>query len=174
MRFTYYLVTIFLLSMNISCSSYKQFRYITEEFEIPTKIFKADYTQAWQAVLLVMKNYDLEFTSQESGVIKTRWISNTLELNFSDSFSRHDSVKEAKFKLIVNLVKGYRTGREVSKVTVFKRQLIEKDFLQGWKELPTDNVLEKTVLYRIERKLKIDNKLKIIEQQQSDEAEDKF
>jgi hypothetical protein len=72
-------------------------------------------------------------------------------------------VKAAKFKLIVNVVRGFRASREVTKVTIYKRQLMEQDFLQGWKEFSTDGIIEKTLLYRIERLIATDNKLKEID-----------
>lgn len=153
------------------CASYEQFKYITEEFEIPNQVFKADFNQTWQAVIQIMKKYDLSVQNQEAGVLKTRWVDNTLELNFADSFGNNDAVKAARFKLIVNVVKGYRGTREVAKVTVFKRQMVEHDFLQGWKIIPSDGILEKSVLYRIDRIIQIDNKLKMIDEQRSKEAE---
>ena len=156
------------------CASYDQFRYVTEEFEIPSKVFNADYTQTWQAVLQIMAKYDLELKNQEAGVVKTRWIDNTLETNFADSFGGSDAVKAAKFKLILNVVKGFRGNQEVSKVTVFKRQLIEQDFLQGWKVVPTDGILEQSLLYRVERLLNIDKKLKKIEREKAKELEASF
>lgn len=167
------LLCAFVLSVS-ACSSYKKFQYLSEEFEIPSQIFKADFNEAWQAVVKVMKKYDLAYHNQEAGVIKTRWIDNTLELNFADSFGKNDSVKAAKFKIVLNIVKGYRGSREVSKVTVYKRQLVEQDFLQGWKEVPTDGIVERTILYRIEREIEINNKLKAIEEQKSKEAEEAF
>ena len=110
-----------------------------------------------------MKKFDIASQNQEAGVIKTCWIDNTLELNFADSFGTSDSVKAAKFKILVNVVKGFRAGREVAKVTFYKRQLVEQDFLQGWKEIPSDSIQEKTLIYRIERIITIDNKLKDID-----------
>ncbi len=157
-----------------SCSSYKQFQHIAEEFEIPSKVFRATYDQAWQAVLQVMQKYDLALQNQEAGIIRTRWVDNTLEMNFADSFGSNDAVKGAKFKVIINVVKGFRSSREVSKITVYKRQLVEQDFLQGWKEIPTDSIFEKTLLYRISRVISIDNKLKKIELKKSQEAEASF
>lgn len=156
------------------CSSYQQFQHVAEEFEMPSKLFKSTYNQTWQAVLQVMQKYDLELQSQEAGVIKTRWIDNTLQLNFSDSFGSRDSVKAARFKLVVNVVKGFSGSREVAKVTVFKRQMVEQDFLQGWKVTRSDGILEKTLLYRIERVILIDNKLKKIEEEKSKEIEESF
>lgn len=165
---------IVLMATGIGCSSYEQFRYITEEFEIPNKVFRFDYNQTWLAVLQVMKKYNLELTNQEAGVIKTRWQDNTLEVNFADSFGSSDSVKAARFKLIINVVKGFRSNKEVTKVTVYRRQMIEQDFLQGWKVIPTDGILEKTILYRIDRNLKIASKLKQIEEQKAKELEANF
>jgi hypothetical protein len=147
----------------ISCSSYQNFKYVTEEMEMPSQVFKADFNQTWQAVIQVMKKYDIASQNQEAGVIKTRWIDNTIELNFADSFGTSDSVKAAKFKILVNVVKGFRGGREVAKVTFYKRQLVEQDFLQGWKEIPSDGIQEKTLIYRLERIISIDNKLKDID-----------
>ncbi len=156
------------------CSSYKQFQYIAEEFEIPSQVFRNDYSQTWQAVLQIMQRYDLSLQNQEAGIIKTRWIDNTLELNFADSFGSRDAVKAARFKLILNVVKGFRGTREVTKVTVFKRQMVENDFLQGWKVVRSDGILEKTILYRIERILAVDRRLKKIEEQKAKEQEANF
>ena len=165
-----YIIPLFFLLFT-SCTSYEQFRYITEEFEIPQKVFKNDYNQTWLAVLQVMTKYDLAVQNQEAGIIKTRWIDNTLELNFTDSFGTRDSIKAAKFKVIVNVVKGYRGNKQISKVTVFKRQMVERDFLQGWKIIPSDGIFEKVSLYRIKRILTIDTKIKKIEEARNKEIE---
>ncbi len=157
-----------------ACSSYEQFRYVTEEFEIPARIFSFDYNQTWLATLEVAKKYDLEFKNQEAGVIKTRWIDNTSEVNFNEKFNSSEGVKAAKFKVIINVVKGYRNGREVAKVTVYRRQMIEQDFLQGWKVIPSDGVIEKTILYRISRQIKIRNNIRKLEEQRANEIEESF
>ena len=155
------------------CASYEKFRQVTEELEIPAKVFKADYNQTWQAVILVMRKFDIAQQNQEAGFIKSRWMDNTLEVNFADSFGSSDAVKAAKYKLVVNVVKGYRSAREVTKVTIYKRQLIEQDFLQGWKEVTTDGISEKVLLYRIERLIARDNKLKEIDKVREKEQMEK-
>jgi hypothetical protein len=157
---TLLIVLVFVLS---SCANYEKFRQVTEEMEIPSRVYKADYNQTWQAVIQVMRKFDIAQQNQEAGFIKTRWMDNTLEVNFADSFGSSDSVKAAKYKMVVNVVKGFRSSREVTKVTIYKRQLIEQDFLQGWKEVTTDGISEKTLLYRIERLIATDNKLKEID-----------
>lgn len=169
-KFYLFLGTLLLLS---GCASYEKFRQVTEELEIPSKIYKADYNQTWQAVISVMRKYDIAQQNQEAGFIKTRWMDNTLEVNFADSFGSSDAVKAAKFKLVVNVVKGFRASREVTKVTIYKRQLVEQDFLQGWKEVSPDGIMEKTLLYRIERLIAIDNKLKEIDKAREKEQLEK-
>ena len=111
---------------------------------------------------------------REAGIIKTRWIDNTLEVNFADSFGSKDAVKAARFKLVLNVVKGFRGSREVSKVSIFKRQMVERDFLQGYKVIPSDGILEKTILYRIERLILMEKRLKAIEEKKRREEEESF
>lgn len=156
------------------CTSYENFKFITEDLEIPTQVYRADYNKVWQEVMKITNKYPREVYNQDAGVIKTRWIDNTLELNFADSFGSNDSVKSAEFKLIINVVKGYRGTKEVSKVTVFKRQRVEQDFLQGWKVIKTDGILEKSILYRLERALTIEARLQEIEDKKTKEAEKNF
>ncbi len=156
-----------------SCASYEKFKLITEELEIPSEIYVADYNQTWQAVIQVMKRYDISYQNQESGKIKTRWMDNTLQVNFTDSFGNSDAIKAAEFKLLVNVAEGYSYGRKVTKVTVYKRQRIEHDFLQGWKEKQPDGIQEKTLLYRIGKLIEIDTKLKELDKaREKEELED--
>ena len=158
-KIIYLLISVILYG----CSSYEQFRHVTEDFEIPSVVLVSDFTQTWQAVLQVMRKYDIAVENRQAGIIRTRWIDNTQEKNFTDSFSKNDEVRAARYKLILNVTKGFRRGREVSKVTVYKRQFLEQGFLQGWKEVPSDSITEKSILYRVQRKVAIDNKLRAIE-----------
>jgi hypothetical protein len=156
------------------CSSYENYKLVSEDLEIPSHVYRADYNKVWQEIMKITNKFEREVYNQEAGVIKTRWKDNTLELNFADSFGSNDAVKSAQFKLIINVVKGYRGNKEVSKVTVFKRQRVEQDFLQGWKIIRSDGILEHTILYRLERALAIESKLQDIEDKKSKEAEKNF
>lgn len=170
-----FLFIFIIFSVNFSgCTSYEQFQQLAEETEIPSQLYKTTYNQTWQAVLEIMQKYDLQLKNQEAGVIKTRWIDNTNQLNFNEAFGSQDMVKAARFKIIINVVKGFRGTREVSKVSVFKRQMIEKDFLQGWKVVRSDGILEKTILYRVDRILKRENMIKEIEEKKAKEEESSF
>lgn len=168
------LVIISIILSVSGCASYEKFRQISEELEIPSKIYKADFTQTWQAVLQVMKRYDLDKTNREAGKIVTRWMDNTLEVNFTDSFASSEAVKAAERKITISVAEGYSYGRKVTKVTIFKRQKVEQDFLQGWREIPTDGILEKTILYRIGVIIKNDNKQKELDKKREKELLEQF
>lgn len=157
-----------------SCASYDEFKKVTEEYEFPSRVFRADFNQTWQAVIKIMKKYEIAQQNQESGYIKTRWIDNTLQLNFTNSFGSGEDVKVARFKLVINVTRGFAYGGEVSKVTVYKKQLIEKDFLQGLKPVFSEGILEKTILYRIETIIANDNKLKELDKELEREQLESF
>ena len=106
-------------------------------------------------------------------MLKTRWHNNTLEVNFADSFGGSDSVKSAKYKLILNISRGFQENREVAKVSLYKRQMVEQDFLQGWKVVPSDGITEKKILYRIQRVIFIEGELKKIQDARIKEAEER-
>ena len=77
----YFLKLASLTFLLASCTSYEQFKHVTEDFEVPAKTFKHSYNQTWVAVLEVMRDFEIELQNQESGVIKTRWKDNTIEMN---------------------------------------------------------------------------------------------
>ena len=83
-------------------------------------------------------------------------------------------VKSARFQLQLNVTKGFQGNREVAKVTLYKRQLVEQDVLQGFKEIPSDGILEKTILYRINQLIKIEKRLDKIQKQKGKGTAGKF
>ena len=123
------------------------------------RTYLTDFNTAWQATLDSLKNSRLDVSNQESGFLKTKWIDNTAEKNFSDSFGSTDVYLKAQYRFRVNLSKSY-VGQQASvKVTVLKEQLVQKDVLESPKRLETDSVDEQTLLYRIGRLISMKMKL---------------
>lgn len=160
------------LFLFISCSSYKEFQSLREEDVVPYKILPFDFDQTWQATLQVLQKMDLSMQSQELGVIKTRWIDNTVELNFADAFGKQESIKSARFKLVVNVTRQDKLTRSFTKVSIYKRQMVEKEFLQGSKPERSDGTLETTLLYRINRVLEMEKELKRLKEIKSKQLEE--
>lgn len=170
LTFVAILGTFILLS---SCSTYQQFQRLMEEADVPTEIIEGNYPAVWQAALKVL-NFPMIIKDEDTGIIKTDWVDNTREVNFSDSFGSSDAIKGARYKLIVNLVAGNMGNKEFTKIRILRRQFIEHDFLQGWKEIPTDGILEKTLLYRIKRLVQIDTTLKELERKKQEKELNSF
>ena len=126
-----------------SCASYEKFRQVTEEFELAFQVYPATYDQTWLAVIFIMKKFEILKRDQVLGIIKTRWSDNTKSYNFANVFGSSRDVKSARFQLQLSVSKGFQGGREVSRVTLYKRQLVEQDILQGFKETFSDGILEK-------------------------------
>lgn len=166
-------ISLFLLLLS-SCASYERFRQVTEEYEFPSQVYNATYDKTWLAMISVMKKFDIILRSQESGTIKTRWMDNTKSYNFANVLGSKRNARSAQFQLQINVVKGFRGGREVARVTLHKRQLLEQDVLQGFKEIPSDGIMEKIILYRIERLLKIEDKLDEIQRMREREQLEGF
>ncbi len=167
---------IFILFIFFSCASYDQFKEVTNDLSIPTETYSVDYNRTWKAVieLVTQSNFPILEQNQEAGVIKTRWSDNTTEVNFADSFGSTDRIKAAQFKLTINVAKGFRLNQEVTQVSIIKRQLIENDFLQGFKEITSDQIQEKTLLYRLSRIISIDKQLEKIDEAKQQEQLNNF
>jgi hypothetical protein len=155
-----------LLALLMSCSSYDKFKREADEFEIPSIIVNADLNRTWAAVVGTMKRFEIEQQNMDSGVIRTKWIDNTLALNFTDSFGTTDKIKSARFKMLISVASaGANKKKPQTKVTIYKRQLVENDAFQGWKEVETDYITEKTLLYRIERVVSMDETIERLQRE---------
>ena len=152
-----------------SCASYEQFRRVTEEFDFHYQIYDSSYDKTWLAVISVMKKFEISSRSQESGTIKTRWMDNTKSYNFVHILGLNRNIRAAQFQLQINVAKGFQNGREVARVTLYKRQLLERDVLQGFKEVVSDGILEKIILYRIGRLLEIEKRIDEIQKKKEEE-----
>lgn len=154
-------------------SAYRQSIAGGEILEPVDRIYTTDLNTAWQATLEALKNNQLDVSNREAGFIQTKWIDNTAEKNFAESFGVQDSFLKSQYRLQLNLTKGYYNGRPTIKVTVQKEQLIERDILEGWKPIGTDFIDETTLLYRIGQIIFIKMKMAQLEEKNSQEEIEK-
>ncbi len=134
-----------------------------ESTRVFSRVYLTDFNTAWQAVLESMKSLRLDVTNREGGFVQTRWTENTAEKNFIDSFGGADSFLKAQFRFRLTVAKGFYNGRPSVKVTVQKDQLVQRDVLEGWRPVETDEVEEKTLLYRVGQIVTIKSRLARLE-----------
>ena len=123
-----------------------------------------DYNTAWQAILDALKNTHMDIINREGGFLQTKWIENTSEKNFTDSFGTAAAYLKAQMRFRVNAAKGFYNGRETVKLTLEKEQVVQQDVLEGWQPAQTDGVEESTLLYRVGRLIYMRMKLAQLEQ----------
>ena len=107
----------------------------------------------------MLKNSKMDITNKEGGFIQTKWVDNTAEKNFIDSFRDTGGYVKAQFRLKLSITKGRRSGKSTVRVKVIKEQLVQNDALDGWRPTETDPIEENTLLYRIGRVIAIKTKI---------------
>jgi hypothetical protein len=115
------------------------------------RTYLTDINTAWQGVLEALKASPIDISNREAGYIQTKWIDNTDQRNFTDSFGGADFVLKAQYRFRVNVSKTFYNGEPGSKITVQKEQLAQYDVLEGWQRKESDSTDENTLLYRIGR-----------------------
>lgn len=145
-------------------TAYKQSVGATTE-QVFTKIFRTDFNTAWQSVLEALKSSRLDVANRESGFIQTRWLDNTSQKNFADSFGGADSYLKAQYRFKIVVSKGFFEGKESVKVAVEREQMIQRDVLEGWVPTETDTIEENTLLYRIGRIIFVNTKIARLEKE---------
>ena len=125
-----YLSVIFLFILT-SCSSYKEFEHLSKEVEIPNKTFRATFVDTWTALKKVEQyNLNLDVNSQEAGILKLSGMITQCKLIFSDSLVAKTQLKRLNTNLSSMSLKVLETHVKYL-VTIFKRQMVNQDFLQG-------------------------------------------
>lgn len=133
------------------------------------RIYITDYNTAWQSTLEALKHSQIDVSNREGGYIQTRWVDNTAEKNFTDSFGSTDEYLKAQYRFRVYLSKGYYQSKPSVKVGVQKEQMVQRDVLEGWHFLETDSIDESTLLYRIGRMIFVKMKIATLNEQKANQ-----
>lgn len=131
------------------------------------RIYITDFNTAWQSTLDALKNIHLDVSNREGGFLQSKWTDNTSEKNLTDSFGSADSYLKAQYRFKVTVSKGFFNGTATVKVSVQKEQMVQRDVLEGWRPVETDQIDETTLLYRIGRLIYIRSKIARLEEEKN-------
>jgi hypothetical protein len=156
-------------TLSLSCSTaYRRSVGATQE-QAFNRIFLTDYTTAWIAVSEALKSFRLEVSNQTAGYVQTRWIDNTLDKNAAETLGGTGLYLKAQYRFKVNLAPGYVLGRGNGiRVSVLREQWVQRDVLEGWRPVETDQIEENTLLYRIGRIILIRSEIERIEKERTE------
>lgn len=120
---------------------------------------------AWQATLEALRRYEKVVQNRSGGILQTAWLDNTAEKNFIDSFGGDVTYVKARYRFNVSIAPGTYRGRPSVKVSILKDQMIQRELLEGWKQVRSDSIEENTFLYRIGRIIRLKMQIKQIEEE---------
>lgn len=125
----------------------------------PQRIYYANYDQVWKSALTVLK-YSITDQNQETGHIETDYVKAA-----DGGWLRPDTTKQpssgVRYKILMSFVRvKTESGKIGVKVTIDKRIERVRDFFSDPEQLDSDGLEEKTIFYRMERELLIDEALK--------------
>ncbi len=125
----------------------------------PSKVFTASYDNVWRSALTVLK-YSITDQNQETGHIETDYVKPS-----DGGWTRPDGggpmSAGVRYKIALSLVRvRAENGKAGVKVTVDKKVERMKDFFSEPESLLSDQLEEKSILYRMERELLIEDAIK--------------
>ncbi len=122
------------------------------------QIFEFDYDKVWRAAQLALARYPIKINNMDSGHLETDYIKR--DRIWYPPYARRKPANGERHQITVRMVRGVsETNKEAVKVIVSKRIDILPDFFSEPKPLKTDGMEEKTILYRIDRELKVERAL---------------
>lgn len=127
-----------------------------------SRIYVATYDEVWNSTVAVLDNYSIISASRESGELKTEftqaWFNN---LVYEDP-EKQNLLDEVRYKITIRLSKALvsQTGRSAVRVQVTKHLEKYGNLITDWQRIPTDQVEEQILLYRIGQKLRIMQSIK--------------
>lgn len=118
-----------------------------------------DYYEIWRAIQIAMAHYPIRINDQDAGIIETDYIRGNKMWNNPWQPPAKPSGRRYKIS-----VKAQKMSKEEGKIPVLilvnKDIEMFRDFFSEKEKLETDGYEESSIIYRIERELNINEKLK--------------
>ncbi len=123
-----------------------------------TTIFEGEYDKVWRAAQLALARYPIKINNMDAGHLETDYIKR--EKIWIPPYNRKPPAAGERHQITLRMVKGLSdNNKDAVKVTVTKAVEILNDFFSGARRLPSDGMEERTILYRIDRELKVERAL---------------
>lgn len=142
-----------LSSLGSGCVSAYRKSVGAQERKVFIRVYRADFDTAWMAVLDSLKSSRFDISNRDTGLIVTRWSDNTAQKNMMDGM-RSASVLpyiKAQYRFRIQVANGVYDGYRAVRLSVLKDQVVRRDVLDDFHPEETDQIEEKTLLYRIGR-----------------------
>jgi len=127
-----------------------------------TQVYPSTFETVWAASAQVLDVYSITRIDRDAGLLETDWSEFRHNRALYDLPGQNDILESVRYRMVVKLSKGIvaQTGDPAVRVQVLKELSENKNFIADWERIPTDEVEEKVLLYRIGQKIRIAEALK--------------
>lgn len=121
------------------------------------KVFPATYDQVWDATVRVLDIYNIARANREAGLLQTEPADYRNNPDLFEDPDRNPKLEEVRYRLKIKLSKAYiqETQEPAVRVQVVKELSKYTNIFSDWERVPTDQLEEKVILYRIGKRLEI-------------------
>src|SRR4051812_18618242 len=150
------LLVLFCLSLS-ACALFEERNAPPKYYGPREQVFFATFEEVWRAVNLVLQPYPLRISNMDQGLLETDGIRG-YKIWVPPYKSDVNSAGES-YRLTIHVIKGALEKKAATKVTLVKDTELQTDFFSDPKNVPSDGLEEKAILYRISREIQIERAL---------------
>lgn len=151
------LILIFVTVSLMACALFEERGGPPTYYGPREQVFFASFEEVWRAVNLVLQPYPLRISNMDQGLLETDLIRGYKV--WGPPFKSDAGSTAESYRLSIRVVKGNLERKAATKVTIVKDTELQVDFFSDPKNIPSDGLEEKTLLYRIGREIQIERAL---------------
>jgi hypothetical protein len=122
-----------------------------------SQVYPATFETVWAASAQVLDVYSITRIDRDAGLLETDWSEFRHNRALYDLPGQNDVLESVRYRIVVKLSKGIvaQTGDPAVRVQVLKELSENKNFVSDWERVPSDEIEEKVLLYRIGQRIRI-------------------
>lgn len=120
------------------------------------EVLFAKFDEVWRATNIVLQSYPLRLSNMDEGLLETDDIKGyrAWEAPFPER-----KPAGMNYRLSIRVVRGTSDNAPATKVIILKDAKVQRDFFSNVKQVPSNGLEEKAILYRIKREIQIERAL---------------
>lgn len=120
------------------------------------EVIFADFEEVWRATNIVLQAYPLRLSNMDEGLLETDDVKG---VRAWEAPFKYRKPAGQTYRLSIRVVRGTAGRNAATKVIILKDARVQQDFFSNIKQVPSDGLEEKALLYRIKREIQIERAL---------------
>ena len=120
------------------------------------EVLFADFEEVWRATNIALQSYPLRLSNMDEGLVETDDVKGYRAWRAPFPQSKPSGMN---YRISIRVVRGTSESKVATKVIILKDARIQRDFFSNTRQIPSDGLEEKALLYRIKREIQIERAL---------------